>query len=110
MDVALLPYTSTITVAGNVGDISKYTSPLKIFDFMKAGKLILCSDIKVIKEILNNNYNAILIKNYTNKDTWIKKIIQIKKNFKKYDNVRLNAYNYANKFDINWRTKNILKF
>ena len=29
VDLCLLPYTSKITVSGNVGDISKYTSPLK---------------------------------------------------------------------------------
>ena len=33
VDVCILPYTSKITVSGNVGNISKFTSPLKIFDF-----------------------------------------------------------------------------
>ena len=47
IDVALLLIISKVTVSGNVGDMSKYASPLKIFfDFMKAGKLILCSNLK----------------------------------------------------------------
>ena len=93
--MALLPYTSKITVSGNVGDISLYTSPLKIFDFMKAGKLILCSDLKVIREILVNNHNSLLIKNFKNKKIWLNKIRLISSNFKKYDKIRFNAFNYA---------------
>merc|ERR1711991_449251 len=53
VDICLLPYTKKITVAGNVGDISKYTSPLKIFDFMKMGKIIIASELRVLKEVLN---------------------------------------------------------
>ena len=53
-----------ITVSGNVGDISKYTSPLKIFDYMINGKLIICSDLPVLKEVLKNNFNSILVKNF----------------------------------------------
>lgn len=110
VDVALLPYTSKITVSGNVGDISLYTSPLKIFDFMKAGKLILCSDLKVIREILVNNHNSLLIKNFKNKKIWLNKIRLISTNFKKYDKIRLNAFNYAKKYNQNWRVKKLLTF
>ena len=47
-----MPYVSSITVAGNVGDISKFTSPLKLFDYLSAGRIILCSDFNVLKEII----------------------------------------------------------
>ena len=52
IDVCILPYTSKITVSGNVGDISKFTSPLKIFDYMKLGKLIVSSNLPVLREVL----------------------------------------------------------
>ena len=29
-----MPYVSSITVAGNIGDITKFTSPLKLFDYL----------------------------------------------------------------------------
>ena len=45
-----MPYTSSITVAGDVGDITKYTSPLKLFDYLSTGKVIICSDISVLKD------------------------------------------------------------
>ena len=52
IDVCILPYTRKITVSGDVGDIKKYTSPLKIFDYMTNGKLIICSDLPVLSEVL----------------------------------------------------------
>ena len=52
MDILLMPYVSNITTAGNVGDISKYTSPLKLFDYLTAGKVIICSNYKVLKEVI----------------------------------------------------------
>ena len=110
IDVALLPYTSKVTVSGNVGDISKYTSPLKIFDFMKAGKLILCSNLKVLREILISNHNSILVNNFDKKRKWFKKIKYISSNFKKLDKIRFNAFNYAKKHDQRWRVKKLLSF
>ena len=44
-------YVSDITVAGDVGDITKFTSPLKLFDYLSAGKIIICSDYKVLKRL-----------------------------------------------------------
>ena len=61
MDILILPYVSAITVAGDVGDITKYTSPLKLFDYLSAGKIILCSDYEVLKEVIDEN-NAIFVK------------------------------------------------
>ena len=52
MDILLMPYSSSITVAGDVGDITKFTSPLKLFDYLCAGKIIICSDFKVLKEVV----------------------------------------------------------
>ena len=40
----------------------KYTSPLKLFDYIAAGKLVISSNLSVIKEILTHNKNSILIK------------------------------------------------
>ena len=108
VDLCLLPYTSKITVSGNVGDISKYTSPLKIFDYMKLGKLIICSNLPVLREILVDKKNCILINNYKSEKEWINNIDKVCKNFKKFEKIRKNAFNYAKKFDVNWRVKKIL--
>ena len=39
MDILLLPYTKSVTAAGNVSDITNYTSSLKLFDYMAAENL-----------------------------------------------------------------------
>jgi len=110
IDICLLPYTSKITVSGNVGDISKYTSPLKLFDYMKLGKLIISSNLPVLREILNHGYNSILINKYSDEKEWLKIILSINKNFHKYEKIRKNSFNYANKYDSNWRARELLTF
>jgi glycosyltransferase involved in cell wall biosynthesis len=110
VDVCILPYTSKITVSGNVGNISKFTSPLKIFDYMKLGKLIISSNIPVLREVLLNKNNSLLINNFNDEKEWFKKISAVNKNFKKFDKIRINAFNYAKKFDLNWRVKKLLSF
>ena len=108
IDVCILPYTKKITVSGNVGDISKYTSPLKIFDYMINGKLIICSDLPVLREVLKNNFNSILVKNFNKVDSWLKIINNISKNFERYNQIRYNALIFAKKENMLWRAKKIL--
>ena len=110
VDVCILPYTSKITVSGDVGNISKFTSPLKIFDYMKLGKLIISSNLPVLREVLLNKNNSLLINNFNDEKEWFKKISAVNKNFKKFDKIRINAFNYAKKFDLNWRVKKLLSF
>ena len=108
IDVCILPYTKKITVSGNVGDISNYTSPLKIFDYMKTGKLIICSNLKVIREVLQNNKNSLLINDFENINSWLSRINSIKLNKKKFNRIRQNAYIFGNKYNIIWRAKSLL--
>ena len=78
MDILLMPYVSSITAAGDIGDITKFTSPLKLFDYLSAGKIIICSDFKVLKEPIKENKNAIFIKNYKNIFSWKNEIHKLK--------------------------------
>lgn len=43
-----------------IDSIGQWTSPLKLFEYMSAGKAIISSDLPVLREILKNNFNAIL--------------------------------------------------
>ena len=108
IDICILPYTKKITVSGNVGDISNYTSPLKIFDYMKAGKLIICSNLKVIREVLESNKNSILVNDFNNIKSWVTNINSIRKNIKKFNRIRRNAYIFGNKYDNIWRVKSLM--
>jgi glycosyltransferase involved in cell wall biosynthesis len=59
-DIALLPNQKHVMAHGGNADIGDWTSPVKMFEYMAAGKPIIASDLPVIKEILENGINALL--------------------------------------------------
>jgi glycosyltransferase involved in cell wall biosynthesis len=59
-EVLLAPYETDVSTAGKV-ETGKWMSPLKIFEYMAAGKAIVCSDLPVLREVLNEQ-NSILVK------------------------------------------------
>lgn len=55
-EVCLLPNQRKVIGAGKFSsniDIGKYTSPLKLFQYMSQGKKIVCSDLNVIREVVD---------------------------------------------------------
>ncbi|MBD5393037.1 MAG: glycosyltransferase family 4 protein [Lachnospiraceae bacterium] len=52
-DILLLPYQNTLIAKGE--DTGKVMSPLKLFEYMAAGRVIIASDLQVLKEILNGS-------------------------------------------------------
>ena len=53
-----------------------------MFDYLGSGKILITSNIKVLKEILENNYNSIIIKKYKDVNSWKKQIDQILAEYK----------------------------
>lgn len=51
-DVLLMPYQERVA-ASSGGDIARYLSPMKLFEYMASGRAILSSDLPVLREILN---------------------------------------------------------
>jgi len=60
MDVLLAPNLNSVKGFGRINDIGKWTSPLKLFEYMAAKKPILASNIKVFREVLVHEKNSIL--------------------------------------------------
>lgn len=56
-EILLMPYGKTISGSsgGNIADVS---SPMKMFEYMASGRVILTSDLPVLREVLNEN-NAV---------------------------------------------------
>ena len=108
MDLLLMPYTSSITVAGDVGDISKYTSPLKLFDYLSVGKPIICSNYDVLKEIITDNQNAIFVKDYKNAFAWKKEITKLINKPEKMKIISENNYKLGQKYSHRARALKIL--
>jgi glycosyltransferase involved in cell wall biosynthesis len=64
MDVLLAPLQKQVyyvTSRRRWGDIARWTSPLKIFEYMAAGKPMVASDLPVLREVLEHNVNALLV-------------------------------------------------
>lgn len=57
----LMPYASKIYANSDNLEISKFISPLKLFDYMASGKIIFASKLKAYQHIAIHNENCILI-------------------------------------------------
>ena len=109
MDILLMPYKKKISVAGDVGDISNFTSPLKLFDYLVSCRIIIASNIRVLKEILVKNKNCIFVKNYLNPYAWKNEIEKIKSNKKKFDSIRNFMFKTKNEYSNVNRAKKFLE-
>ncbi len=58
-DVLLMPYQSQVTGSSG-GDIAPFLSPMKVFEYLACGRVILSSDLPVLREVLHPQ-NAILL-------------------------------------------------
>ena len=107
MDVLLMPSNKKeLKSLGGVGNIAKYTSPLKLFDYLASGKFIITSDLKVFKEIIKNNKHCVI--ETLNHCRWLKVIQNIKKNLKKINILKKNALILSKKYTYKNRAKLLL--
>lgn len=109
MDVLLMPYVSPITVSGDVSDITNYTSPLKLFDYLSAGKIIICSSFAVLKEVIKDKKNAVFIKNYKNVFAWKNEIQKLKYQNNKQIIISKNNFLLSKKYSLANRANKILE-
>lgn len=56
-DILLMPYSRSIS-ASSGQDIAEVINPMKMFEYMAAGRAIVCADLDVIREVLNEG-NAV---------------------------------------------------
>ncbi|MGW2631179.1 glycosyltransferase family 4 protein [Streptomyces chattanoogensis] len=59
-DLVLAPYQRRVACAGGVGDIGRWVSPMKLFEYMSHGKAIIASDLPVLREVLTDGVNCVL--------------------------------------------------
>lgn len=57
-DILLMPYERNVAVSGG-GNTADICSPMKMFEYLAAGRAVLSSDLPVLREVLNDG-NAVL--------------------------------------------------
>ena len=108
MDVLLMPYQEKIVAAGNIGNIIDFTSPLKLFDYIACGKIIISSQVQVLEEILKEKKNVIFIKNFNNAYAWKNEIQKIKFLNDKRFIISQNNFKLIKNYKLKERAKKIL--
>ena len=57
-DILLMPYSPSIMGSSGTADSASVASPMKMFEYMAAGRAILSADLPVIREVLNEDNAA----------------------------------------------------
>ncbi len=106
-EVALMPLQKKNFGRGNI-DISDTTSPMKMFDYLASGKILLASKLNVYNHILINGYNCFLV-DPENLMKWKNQIYKVFNNLPKSKKLKLNAKKTAAKYTWKLRVKKIEK-
>lgn len=107
-DVLLAPYQRAVSTKRAKSDIAKWMSPLKIFEYMSTGKVIIASNLPVLREILNNN-NA-LFATPENVDEWEIVLTKVRDNPELREQLGSQAkMDFEKKYTWNKRAKKVLQ-
>lgn len=60
-DVLVAPYQDAVRAQGGRRNIAQWMSPLKIFEYMAANRPMVVSDLPVLREVLTDRRNALLV-------------------------------------------------
>lgn len=108
VDILLMPYQRSVSIGVKKHDTAKWMSPMKMFEYMAAGVPIISSDLPVLKEVLTNQVNAMLVCPDDPKK-WIEAVDELIENPKLADSIGIQAHNdYRNKYTWTKRASTIL--
>ena len=79
-DILLMPYGHTVSITSGK-DTAAFASPMKMFEYMAAGRPIIASTLPVLQEILQDGVNA-LLRPYDQPERWVEALRQLQQNSK----------------------------
>ena len=107
IDVLLAPYQKGANQFDGKADTSRWMSPMKIFEYMSYKKPIVCSDIPVLREILNESNSCLVASD--NVEEWVSVIKRLNDDVYFRERISINAYqDFINNYTWEQRAKSIL--
>ncbi|MGW8121964.1 glycosyltransferase [Roseivirga echinicomitans] len=88
-DILLAPYQENVMIRSGK-NTAAYMSPLKVFEYMEAGKAIIASDLPVLREVLIDKSNCILVAPASLSE-WYDKLIYLSENSLLHQQLGANA-------------------
>jgi len=102
LDILLMPYQKIVQINSKSLNTALYCSPLKMFDYLASGKIIISSNLPGITEILKDKTNSLIVDS-NNVNQWSNAIRKILKNKTLSKRISLNAYKTA--IDNTWEKR-----
>lgn len=107
--VCLMPYARKIFINADNITNEKYISPLKLFDYLSSGKILVASKLESYKHLLIDRKNCFLV-SPDKVDDWVYILNKIFKDYKNLKIVNRNARNTAKLYTWNKRAQKIIEF
>lgn len=104
-EVLLMPYQYSVA-ASSGGDISRYLSPMKLFEYLACGRAICSSDLPVLREVLSEE-TAVLIKP-NDSEAWITAIQRLRQRPDLLERLARNAREEARRHSWENRARRML--
>lgn len=105
-DLLLMPYQKRVA-ASSGGDISRYLSPMKLFEYLACERIIISSNLPVLREVLNPK-NAILLP-ADDVDAWVNTLQGLYSAPERGKRLAKQARNDANRYTWESRAARILE-
>lgn len=107
VDVLLAPYASSVATPGGV-DTSRWMSPMKVFEYLAAGRAMVCSDLPALREVLDNDRTALLVAP-EDPDAWVDAVRRLRDDAELRDRLgRVGRAVHAERYTWSIRTERLL--
>ncbi len=107
-DALLLPNQAVVATSSGTGNIGRYTSPLKLFEYLAMGRAILASDLPVLKEVLDESCAVFSPPDQI--DVWAQHLGSLREAPRRRDRLRRAAIEKVQHFTWTTRAKQMLTF
>lgn len=91
VDLLLMPYQEKVSIGLDGHDTGRWMSPMKMFEYMSSGTAFVASDLPVLREVLRDGDNAVLVEPGS-VDAWRRSILALKDDPALRENLAQRAY------------------